>query len=95
LAGFRNCLAEYTVHSLSPYYELLYNTIFHKNGVISHACVHGRRKEFFQGVTQGCGARKRGVGTAFPHQIIRKAALNSSNAVSISLKKFHTFTVGF
>jgi len=23
LAGFRNCLAEYTVHSLSPYYGLL------------------------------------------------------------------------
>jgi len=26
-----------------------YNTIFHKNGVILHACVHGRRKECFQG----------------------------------------------
>jgi len=26
-----------------------YNTIFHKNGVILHACVHGRRKEFLQG----------------------------------------------
>jgi len=24
-----------------------YNKIFHKNGVIVHTCVHGRRKEFF------------------------------------------------
>jgi len=23
-----------------------YNTIFYKNGVILHACVHGRRKDF-------------------------------------------------
>jgi len=26
-----------------------YNTIFHKNGVILHARVHGRRKQFVQG----------------------------------------------
>ena len=26
-----------------------YNTIFHKNGAILHACVHGRQKAFFQG----------------------------------------------
>jgi len=25
-----------------------YNTIFHKDGEILHACVHGRRKEFIQ-----------------------------------------------
>jgi len=62
LARFRNCLAEYTVHSLSPCYGLLAalvllntvarwcnTTIFHKNGVILHVCVHGRRKDFFQG----------------------------------------------
>jgi len=62
LAGFRYCLAEYTVHSLSPCYGLLTafallnsaarwcnTTPFFKNGVILHACVHGRRKEFFQG----------------------------------------------
>jgi len=62
LAGFRNCLAEYAVHSLSPWYGLLAALVllssvarwcnttqfFHKNGVILHACVHGRRKEFFQ-----------------------------------------------
>ena len=67
LSGFRKCLAEYTVHSLSPCYGLLtalgllnsvarwckYNTIFHKNGVILHACVHGHRKEFLQGGTSG------------------------------------------
>jgi len=63
LAGFRNCLAEHTARSLSLCYGLLaalvllnnvarwcnmYNTIFHKNGVILHACVHGRPKDFFQ-----------------------------------------------
>ena len=26
-----------------------YNTFFYKNGVILHACVHGRRKDYFQG----------------------------------------------
>ena len=30
---------------------ILYNTIFCKNGVILHACVHGRRKDIFQGGT--------------------------------------------
>jgi len=27
-----------------------YNTNFYKNGVLLHASVHGRRKDFFQGV---------------------------------------------
>jgi len=62
LVGFRNCLAEYTVHCLSPCYGLLAalvllnsvarwcnNTIFHKNGVILHACLRRCRKKFFQG----------------------------------------------
>ena len=26
-----------------------YNTIFYKNGVILHACVHGRQKDIIQG----------------------------------------------
>jgi len=25
------------------------NTVFYKNGVLLHACVYGRRKDFFQG----------------------------------------------
>jgi len=51
------------MHSLSPCYGLVTalvllnsvarwcdtNTIFYKNVVILHACVHGLRKEFFQG----------------------------------------------
>jgi len=27
---------------------LKYNTMFYKNGVILHACAHGRRNDFFQ-----------------------------------------------
>jgi len=38
--------------------------------------------------THGCSAKKRGVGTAFPHQIKMKTALNSSNEVSIGLQEF-------
>jgi len=38
LAGFRNCLAEYTVHSLSPCFGLLTALVL---------------KEFFQGGTSG------------------------------------------
>jgi len=64
LAGFRNCLADYTVHSLLPSYSLLTalvllkcyqmvqynnNAIFYKKGVILHAFLHGLRKDFFQG----------------------------------------------
>ena len=59
----RNCLAECTVHSLSPCCGLLTalmlwnsdarwcNTtqFFHKNSVILHACLHGRRKDLFRG----------------------------------------------
>jgi len=41
-------------------------------------------------VQQGCIAKKRGVGTAFTHQIKRKTAPNSSNKVSIAYKNFHT-----
>jgi len=64
LAGFHNCLAEYTVHSLSPCYGLLtalvlLNSVagwcnitqFFKKGAILHACVHGRRKDFFPGAS--------------------------------------------
>ena len=59
-AGFRNCLAEYTVQSLSPCYGLITALVL-LNSVakwcnttqfftkILHACVHGRRNEFFQG----------------------------------------------
>jgi len=59
LAGFLNCLAEYTVHSLSPCYDLLNALVLLNsvtrwcnitqffNGAFLHACVHGRRKFSF------------------------------------------------
>jgi len=55
LAGFRNCLAEYAVHSLTPCYGLLTAMVllnsdqmasYNKIDVILHDCVHGRRKGF-------------------------------------------------
>jgi len=38
--------------------------------------------------SQGCSAKTSGVGTAFPHQIKRETAPNSSNKVSIRLQEF-------
>jgi len=38
--------------------------------------------------TQGCSARRRGVGTPVPHQMKRKTAPNNSNKVSIRLQEF-------
>jgi len=66
LAGFRNCLAEYTMHTLSPCYGLL-TTLVVLNSVARwcntaqflqkwcnlYAGVHGRRKDFIQGGTSG------------------------------------------
>jgi len=91
LSGFLNCLAEYTRHRLSPCYGLptalgllnsvarwcKYNTIFHKNVAILHACVHEHRKEFFQRGTSGlfqkffCGGPKV-VKFDFYHSKLRK-----------------------
>jgi len=39
---------------------------------------------------QGCSSSKRGLGTAFPHQIKRETASNSSNEVSIRLRIIST-----
>jgi len=62
LAGFRNCFAEYTVPSLSPYYGLrtalvLLNSVarwcntaqFLQNSCNFYIGVHERRKDFIQG----------------------------------------------
>ena len=67
LKGFRDCLAEYTVHSLLPWYGLLASLVvlnsaarwcnttqFLQNCEILLACVHGRRKDFFQGALVDC-----------------------------------------
>ena len=43
------------------------------------------------GVSQRCSAKKRGVGTAFPQQMTRNTAPNSSNKVSIRLQEFPLF----
>jgi len=54
-----------------------YHKLYHQNGVILHACVHGRRKEFFQGGTSGyfqtffCGGSKV-VKFVFDHSKLRK-----------------------
>jgi len=66
LAGFRNCLTEYTVHGLSACYGLLTalvllnsvarwcnTTEFLQQWCNLYACVHGRRKDFIQWGTSG------------------------------------------
>ena len=61
MSGFRNCLAKYTVHSLSPCYGsltavVLLNSVarwcsttkFLQKWCNLYACLHGRRKDFIQ-----------------------------------------------
>jgi len=55
-----------------------YNTIFHKNGVISRARVHGRRREFFQG-----GGHK----WIFPKVFLREAKSGEICFLPLEIKK--------
>jgi len=49
-------------------------------------CLHLNAIDW-RGHVQECSAKKRGVGTPFPHQIKRKAAPNSLNKVSVCLQE--------
>ena len=62
---------------------------------LSHHQKYCPPRKFVLCFVQRCNAKKRGVETAFSHQIKRKAAATSSNKVSIRLQEFPAWTFLF